>query len=77
MEYTELDRATQINMIKNRLRDLEQQHLTVSMRVSAPDINTPPTEADGQILTRLEDGIGKLREMLVPLEGPAASAQSQ
>lgn len=63
MEYTQLDRTTQLNMVKARIRDLEQQYFTLDLRVKSPDLTNPLSQADQSNLTRLEDGLNALHQM--------------
>lgn len=61
--YTELDPTTQMNAIKARIRDLEQQYLNISLRVNAPGVGDPVTAQDQSNLATLTGSLETLHSM--------------
>lgn len=68
MKYIVLDQTTQATLTRNRLRDLENQHKQLSLRIKAPAPGDPVTDADNSNLQALEDSIKGLQEDLGALE---------
>jgi hypothetical protein len=63
MEYTQLDKSTRLNLIRARIRDIEQQYLTLSLKVQAPDLNQPIGAMDQANLSKLETSLDALHQM--------------
>ena len=62
-EYQELTAGERLAQVKTRIRELENQHLQVKLRVEAPDVNAPANEADKQALAHLEESLGRLHQL--------------
>lgn len=80
MDYQTLDKVTQANAIKDRIRDLERQHLQISLRVNAPDLSAPVNEMDRGNMELLESSLDTLNTMLRDLQAapaPAAASPAQ
>lgn len=74
MEYTELDLGTRLAQVKGRIRELETQYLSISLRVQAPDANSPMGAGanDQANLTKLEASLQVLHNMEASLQSVPA-----
>lgn len=74
MDYTQVDPATRLAAVQNRIRELETQYMNLELRVQAPDVNTPPGNMDAQNLERLGSSLSTLRSMEAQLKGESPAA---
>lgn len=63
MEYTQLDKTIRLNSLRNRIRDLENQHFQISLRIQAPDLTQPVNDMDQRNLDQLSSSLATLHQM--------------
>jgi hypothetical protein len=63
VDYTQLDTTTRLSMVRARIRDIENQYMALSLRVGAPDLNTPVNGQDQANLAQLETSLARLHDM--------------
>lgn len=60
-QYTQLDSVTYLNMIRQRIRDLEVQFAQLNLRINAPAPTDVITEQDRQNLSQLQTSLDYLK----------------
>lgn len=76
-QYEQLDATTRLNLIRARIKDLENQHFNLALRVNTPDLTMPINGQDQTNLTTLTTSLDQLKNMeqeLVKASNPAPPA---
>lgn len=74
MDYQVLDEDVQKTAVEARIRDLERQHLEVSLRVEAPSVGEGQNEYDKNNLARLDESLNVLYAKRDAFNGQAKPA---